>query len=335
MIAKEVILLHYQRYVNDLDLSDIPDQIQSILRIRKGGTGKRHNNPQGLALKHKDIDAKIKEVEEMGVKVVVDPSLDGTRTVGYYHPEEKFLAIRADSDWLTFEHEFQHVLFDKYLKGHTFNDSQMDSVRLIAKSGQPLKQMRQQLPAQIRTHWSKKEQNVILRYMKEDIPELALNERLSVNRQLEMLGWRKYTSLGQNYNSYAASHLFKELWEAGRTGKPLTDRQMSIVHQAQDTVTALNHRVQVRKYSKDPVDTAIRKHDQSDRTTVGVSVAAGTASLGAAEALIRQEDSFLLNLPRNIRSAIQSAREVFYSERGILVKDQNGQVQLFPSEKKE
>ena len=280
--------------------------VQSVLRIREGATkGRRHNNPRGLALKHKDIDAKIKEAEQMGVKVVIDTSINKTSALGYYRPEEKILAISSKSNWLTFEHEFQHALFDKYLRGHILRDSPLSSTRLISRSNQTLRQMRQQLPAQIRRHWSKEEQNVILQYMKDDIPELALNERLSANRQLELLGWRRYTPSGQQISNYATRHLINELNRGGRAS-PLTARQRSIRNQAHITNYAQN------AYSFLP--------EASVATAVGFD--------------LRNENSSLLNLPRNIRSAIQSAKEVFYSERGILVKDQNGQAQFFPSEKK-
>ena len=293
------------------NLSDIPVQARGVLRIRKGATkGEHHTNPHDLALKHKDIDAKIKETEEMGVKVVVDTNLDVTGPKAYYSPKQKILAIRSDSDWSTFEHEFQHALFDKYLRGHALEDSLLSSVRLISKSGQSLRQMREQLPAQIRRNWPEEEQNVILQYMKDDIPELALNERLSVNRQLEMFGWRRYTPFGQQRSNYATRHLINQLNRAARAS-PLTARQRSIRNRAYITHYAQTYGI--------------------DAAIISGAVAGGSEII---KDLDQQEDSFLLNLPRNIRSAIQSAKEVFYSERGILVRNQNGQTQFFPSEKK-
>ena len=290
------------------NLSDIPVEVQGVLRIRKGATRrKRHTNPRGLALEHKDIDVKIKEAEEMGVKVVVDTSLDRTLTRGYYSPKEKILAIRSDSDWLTFEHEFQHALFDKYLRGHALRDSPLSSARLISRSGQSLRQMREQLPDQIRRHWSEREQNVILRYMRDDLPEQVLNERLSVNRELELLGWRRYTPFNQQRSNYATRHLINELNHAGS----LTARQRPIRNQAY-----------------------ITHYTQTHGVNAAMAVGGGGIGLGIAKDLNQQEDSFLLNLPKNIRSAIQSAKEVFYSERGILVRNQNGQTQFFPSEKR-
>ena len=294
------------------NLSDIPIQAQGVLRIRGGATkGRRHNNPRDLALKHRDIDARIKEAEQMGVKVVVDTSLDSVRVKAYYSRENKILVIRSDSNWLTFEHEFQHALFDKYLIGHTLEDSPLDSVRLIARSGQTLKQMREQLPAQIRRNWPQREQDVILRYMRDDMPELALNERLSVNRELELLGWRRYTPFGQRISNYATRHLIDGLERAARAG-PLTAPQESIRKQAYMTHYAQTYGI--------------------DAAIISGGVVGGSEII---KDLDREENSILLNLPENIRSAIQLAKEVFYSERGILVKDQNGQVQLFPSEKKE
>ena len=289
--------------------------VQSVLRIKGGAIkGRRHNNPRGLALKHKDIDARIKEAEQMGVKVVIDTSINKTSTLGYYRPEDKILAISSKSNWLTFEHEFQHALFHKYLEGHTLKDSLLNSVRFIARSGQSLRQMRQQLPAQIRRNWPQREQDVIIRYMRDDIPELALDERLATNRQLELLGWRRYAPSGQSIDNYARRHLMTELDELSRT-RPLTARQRSIEIQTHITNYAQTSAIV-----------------GESAAVVGGSAAIG---LGIGKDLSRREDSFLLNLPRKIRSAIQSAKEVFYSERGVLVKDQNDQAQFFPSEKKE
>ena len=328
----------------------------NILRIRKGATGRRHTNPRGLALKHKDIDAKIKEAEQMGVKVVIDTTLNRTGAKGYYRGNEKILAISSDSNWLTFEHEFQHALFSNYLLGHVLRDSPFNSVRLISNSGQSLRQMRQQLPAQIRRNWTEKEQDVVLRYMKDDMPIRALDERLSVNRELELLGWRRYTPYGQKVSRYATIHLINGLQDAG----PLTARQMSIKNQAyitlhaqargadataqkfgKDSVDAIktfgkyNEDAAVQKYGEKNVAEAVKKYSPS----AAVGAAGGLGLSGAAAEIkadsIQREDSFLSNLPKNIRSAIQSAEEVFYSERGILVRDQNGQAQFFPSEKRE
>ena len=298
----------------NFDPSDPP--VQGILRIREGATkGKRHTNSRGLALKHKDIDAKIKKAESVGVKVVVDTSLSRKGAVGYYSPKQKILAINPNSNWLTFEREFQHALFDNYLKYHTLRDSPLSSARLISKSGQSLKQMRQQLPAEIRRDWSRREQNTILRYMRDDVPESALNQRLSVNRELEMLGWSRYTPSGQRISNQATRGLINELDDLGRYG-PLTARQRSIRNQAYTTHYGQTYGL-----------------DAAQTYGVDATIVAGTAGVIGTD-LAQKEDSFLLNLPKNIQSAIQSADEVLYSARGILVKDQNGQVSFFSSEKK-
>ena len=404
---------------SQIDPSDVPTQVQSVLRIRKGATkGRRHNNPRDLALKHKDIDAKIKEVEEMGVKVVIDPSLERTWVLGYYSPEQKVLSIRANSDWTVFEHEFQHALFHKYLEdGPSFGGSSIGLVNRISKSGQSLRQMREQLPPQIRKHWSRREQNVILRYLRDDMPILALNERLSVNRQLELLGWKRYKPKHRFYeidtwmSDYATKHLDEGLnrqtyyrssdlstqeylmlqnisiikhatlfglEDAARTygqdilvnalrtyskynDDPLLKAlsrdaaNIDIIHDAvyREFEAALKKRIgQIKKESREATNTATKKvnptaetYDNIEINTIivnGIADRVVDASVGASAAiaaavgadLTLKEDPFFLNLPRNIRSAIQSAKEVFYSERGILVKDQNGQAQFFPSEKK-
>ena len=382
-----------------IDLSDIPVQAQGVLRIRTGATRrKRHTNPRGLALEHKNIDARIKEAEEMGVKVVIDTSLDrkGDSVLAYFSPRTKILAIRPDSDWLIFEHELQHALFENYLIAHVLRDAPFNSVRILSKSGQSLKQMRQQLPDQVRKNWSKKEQNVILRYMRDDMPGLALNERLSTNRELEMLGWRRYTPMGRVKSNYATSYIIEGL----ENGTKLTTQQRSILEQAHITDYTLRFGADaaaekygkdsvktaletygkysadptVKKYGKQGKDPAVREYGEEtaleklynelvaswkrNKKTIdaekdagiaeraekyGASTIVGTgAGLGLSGAAAeietdpaQREESFLSKLPRNIRSAIQSAKEVFYSERGILVRNQNGQAQFFPSEKKE
>ena len=275
-------------------------QVRGVLEIRRGATqGRRHTNPRGLALKHKDIDARIKEAEEMGVKVVVDTSLGRVKNVNsYYSPQRRMIAINSDSDWIAFESEFQHALFHKYVVGHNF-EVPTHVISKISKSDRSLSKVRERLPDTITRNWSREEQNVIIRYMRDDIPNSSLDERLSVNRELELLGWRRYLPSGLRTNVRSTQNLVNELNAPGS----LTARRRSIRNQAY-----INHHAQT--YGAD------------------AAVLAGTAGLVGAD-LTQKENSFLSNLPKNIRSAIQSAEEVLYSERGILIKDQNGQAQFF------
>ena len=184
-------------YVSGVNTRAIQGAQPRLLEIRRGATrGRRHTSPRGLALKHKNIDARIKEAESMGVKVAVRPKeLNNVNVGSYYSPEKRMIVINSDSSWMAFEHEFQHALFHKYLVGHNF-DVPTHVISKISKSDRSLRKVRERLPDTITRNWSREEQNVIIRYMRDGTPNSSLDETLSMTRELGVLGWRRYLPSG-------------------------------------------------------------------------------------------------------------------------------------------
>ena len=295
-----------------------------VLKINGAAGGKKHKRPLGPAFSHRDMEARIRELEARGIDVVVDTTLEKTRLGGYYDPFRQIVGIRADSPWHIVEHEFQHVLFRDYMSNNF--RSMGEVVRIGVREGRSLSEIRRTFPDQVRKNWTQKEQNTIIRYLKDDLPENSLNERLSYDRQLSLLGWRRYTPYGQKLNNHGTRHLINDL----DGYQSLTPRQLGIRNRA--SVVYRTRRAYYR--GSQAMGKKLREGAKLGAEVVGITA----AEIGLKEGLrgsvsnVRNnEDPVLKKLPREVQSVVNNAEEILFSDKGLLVKKPNSEVVFIPN----
>ena len=300
--------------------------VKNVLRIEKVASGKKHDRSLGPALSHRNMEARIREAEARGVRVVVDTSLENTKDrgqiTGYYDTSKRILAIRSNSSWHVFEHEFQHMLFDTYIRDDFQSMGKM--VRFGIGKGQSSSEMRNALPDRVRRNWTQREQDTIIRYLKDDLPENSLNERLSVDRQLSVLGWRRYTPYGQRVGNYATRHLINDLDSL----ESLTPRQLGIRNRA-----SVTYRTR-RAYYRGPqiVGRGLGRGAKLGAEALGITaseIVIKEGLRGSVDDMGNEGESAIL--PRKIQSAIADAEEILFSEKGLLVRKSGGEVVFIPN----
>lgn len=206
------ILDAHPELIYDLNRSTALYQVRARDLTQAGKT----KDPLESAFMHEKLPEYLKQMEEDGYRLVVDSSLPISRMGGYFSPAKKVIALRPESKWITFAHEYQHYEFDqamKQLKSHValdtgieVQDLDMNAILLVSK--------RDPNAFAAFTKQHPKIQEVFDLYSRTQLTELGLNETLAVRREIELLEKRGYTRLSSKVvhaRKYALDHQINEI----------------------------------------------------------------------------------------------------------------------------
>ena len=135
------------------------------------------------AFLHPEMAKYKQRLDDMGYTLAIDTSLPQTGAEAYNWGYRKVVAMRPDSNWQTFVHEFQHVEYDRYLK------RRFDKLRVAVSRGNKLEDV---LKLKIQNRIGPERVRRLQNLLKKEVPELAINEALSVDEELRVLGFRRY-----------------------------------------------------------------------------------------------------------------------------------------------
>ncbi len=188
------------------------------------------------ALLHPEMAAEMARLEQMGVRVVVDTSLPHTAAGAIYSPGTRSVTIRPDSDWRIFQHEVQHADFDTYLgRGHRFTQTRS----AVINEGRSLREI---LPAEALSRYSPRELQLIERMLREHYSMSGINETLSTNRELALMGWRRVTwdQSAIAIRRYGLNHRVDHIAQRAAAGIPLSETEKRILRSGQIQARILN-----------------------------------------------------------------------------------------------
>jgi hypothetical protein len=184
---------------------------------------------QTPALLHPEMAAEMARLEQMGVRVVVDTSLPHTNAGAIYDPNTRIVAIRPNSDWRTFQHEVQHVDFDDYLG----RDARFIQTRqAVLQEGRSLRDV---LPPDALTRYSPRELRLIERMLRDSFSAGGIDETLSTNRELALMGWRRLSWDAQAIATrrYGLNQRTYDIAQRAAAGLPLSEAEQRILRSAQ------------------------------------------------------------------------------------------------------
>lgn len=153
------------------------------------------------ALKHPQMAFYKERMEKLGHSLVIDSSLPHSGAAGYYWAPGKIIAITPDCEWGTFIHEFQHLEFQVFLS-HRLPELRdkvrrgLDIESLLAETGV----------------YSKRSSR-LRKLLSRELPSNSINETLSVNEELKLLGFRRYWphSRASGMKIYVLKHQINDL----------------------------------------------------------------------------------------------------------------------------
>lgn len=169
------------------------------------------------AFKHPEMAEYLKKMDEMGIDLVVDTSLRGTGTGAYYWGRTNVIALRPDSSWQTFLHEFQHAQFDAFIRPKM--GMLKDAVQVEGRS------IKDVLPRNVVNEYGEKEIARLEKLLRQGHTERGINETMSTSRELDALGWKQYIPGVGSPRSYGATHRVNSLAELKESGVSLTETQ--------------------------------------------------------------------------------------------------------------
>jgi hypothetical protein len=188
------------------------------------------------ALQHPEMAEELARLERMGVRVVVDTSLPHTRIGAYFEPDTRSVVIRPDSKWHYFQHEVQHADFNTYIARtpQSFADHQQ-----VVREGRSLREV---LPPEALSRYSLKELRLMERMLRQPYSESAINETLSTNRELALMGWRQVTWNAHAIKTrrYGLNNRIDEIARRAAGGIQLSAEEQRILRTAQSQARILN-----------------------------------------------------------------------------------------------
>lgn len=214
------------------DWTEIAEQNDIFVLKPEGVRGTGKIDPFEIAVFHPEMKSYIKKAEKMGYKVAIDPSLDMTRVTAYLNPthKNKMIGLSYKSKWHDFQHEFQHLELDYAVKkskdallkssklkemqgtipfGSTMDLSEADDwitlIRLDRESPSDLAQLKKEYP---------KLDEALSLHQKTGLPELAVDETLASQREIEALRKSGYGVCDSRYyaiRKQALDHQINEL----------------------------------------------------------------------------------------------------------------------------
>jgi hypothetical protein len=104
-----------KQLVSDKEMTADANALKSVslyeISLPKIQTGK--NNPATNTLSHPEFPAALEMIQKLGYKFYVDSSMSPTGVGGMVDPIAKTITIKADLDWLKFQHELRHIEYEE------------------------------------------------------------------------------------------------------------------------------------------------------------------------------------------------------------------------------
>ncbi len=214
----------------EVPLGKKPDygKVLTIDELPPPGTARGPNTNAFLHPEMADYKAKL---EQMGYRLTVDTSTPFTGAGAYQLPYTKVVSLRPDSSWRIFLHEFQHAEFAYYL------ERDFSKLEASVASGKTMRDvMSPQLVQTLGGDRVQKLQNLL----EKGLPKTAVNETLSVDAELRVMGFRRYIPLiGTGSEMYALRHQITELNKITDSGGILRAEQSKALSQAKMRYAAL------------------------------------------------------------------------------------------------
>ena len=175
----------------------------SLLKVEKLPTPGKATGPSTNAFLHPEMGVYKKKLEDLGYSLAVDTSLSTTGAEAYFWGYNKVLALNPKSNWQTFVHEFQHAEFNKYMY------PRFSKLQSAVNRGEKLEDI---LRLKVAKKLSPTKIKKLQALMEKQISENGINEILSVSKELEVLGFRKYIpGVGTRSRKYALRHQITDL----------------------------------------------------------------------------------------------------------------------------
>jgi hypothetical protein len=187
--------------------------------------------PSTNAFLHPEMAAYKAKLEQMGYRLTVDTSTPFTGAGAYQWSYTKVVSLRPDSTWQTFLHEFQHAEFSHYL---VYSFSRLEAT--VANGGTVRGLMS---PQMMQTLGSEKVER-LQTLLQKGLPSNAINETLSVEAELRVMGFRRYIPvIGTGTEKYALRHQITDLNSITESGGALSVEQSKTLSQAKMRYAAL------------------------------------------------------------------------------------------------
>jgi hypothetical protein len=177
------------------------------------------------ALLHPEMAEYKAKLEKMGYHLTIDTSIPFTGSGAYFSSFDNIVALRPNSTWQTFLHEFQHAEFDHYFGAH------FGQLQEVVASGKNLNQV---FPNDLVQTLGKDRVSKIQSLLEKGMTYTAVNETLSVDAELKAMGFHRYipNSGAVQTEQYALKHQITELSGLAESGHPLTAAQTKALAEA-------------------------------------------------------------------------------------------------------
>lgn len=184
----------------------------TALPVKKNSGGTFSN-----AFSHPEMPEYMKSLKKMGIDLSVDTSLTQTGAGAYYGIGER-IALRPDSTWQTFLHEYQHAQFDAYLR------PRLDELtKAVYQEGKSVADV---IPYLKQAGYTEKEVSRLEKLLKQGHTDTGIDESMATGRELDALGWKQFIpGVGLGPRSYGATHRANSLAELAASGIRLSDAQ--------------------------------------------------------------------------------------------------------------
>lgn len=195
------------RYFNKQTLTNVAEgsapnfgKILMVTELPPAGTA---TGPGVNAFLHPEMAAYKARLEAMGIDLVVDTSTSYGGAGAYFWGQTNVLALRPNSTWQTFLHEFQHAQFERFVSPNFTRMQHLTLGRRPIEEAFTPAQLQELGPQRIAR---------LQDLMTREFPVTAINETLSVEQELAALGLRRYLPFrGSATRAYALRHQITEL----------------------------------------------------------------------------------------------------------------------------
>lgn len=183
----------------------------------------KNGNFDSNAFEHPQMAEYHSKLKAMGYKLVVDSSLPFSNANNYFWQETKVVALRPNSTWSSFIHEFQHAEFESLI---SLNFSEIQS--LAKKGGEEI------APMLAKTFdYDPVRAKKLVQLIRMGLPEIAVDESLSVTEQLALMGWKRFIPQKNSHSEkYMLRHQVHALLDLQKT-ETLTAVQAQTLRNAQ------------------------------------------------------------------------------------------------------
>jgi hypothetical protein len=226
--------------------SEVPPPLQKeikaeIYSVDRGSLHPTSENPNAPFLEHKGILADLAEADKMGTRVVIDPYvyISAGKTAAYFSPATNSIHIPANMPYHLFKHELTHAQFGysimrkvsglKFKPGSTINH--LFTPEEISEFGKErIDRINELIGKGLGTNGLNR--------------AVAINERLAVDTQLELLGFRRYVGKNSTTEAYANYHALLEYENIAKAngGKlpPQFQEEMAAVERRMGVLTLIS-----------------------------------------------------------------------------------------------